>query len=272
MKQSLKFSFSFFFLLSLFFGQAQEKKTTTNASQQMVIKGANGTTVTENESSETTPTDSIKPKTDRYGLILGVDIFRLARSFYDSNYKGIGFVGDYRLTKKYYAHAEVGSEKVKVEDPLLTTTTEGAYLKAGFNYNAYTNWLDMENLITVGVHLGFSAFNEQLDNYSIYNSHPYFGQTSDIESGRSYDGLTATWLEVSPGLNVKVFNNVYVGFALQLKVLITNSEPNGFESLYIPGFNRTYDGNFGAGFNYTVSYFIPLYKKKVYPVKAADKK
>jgi hypothetical protein len=33
--------------------------------------------------------------------------------------------------------------------------------------------------------------------------------------------------------------------------------------LYIPGFNRTYDGDFGVGFNYTVSYFIPLYKKKV---------
>jgi hypothetical protein len=35
-----------------------------------------------------------------------------------------------------------------------------------------------------------------------------------------------------------------------------------FENLYIPGFNRTYDGDFGVGFNYTVSYFIPIYKRK----------
>lgn len=56
---------------------------------------------------------------------------------------------------------------------------------------------------------------------------------------------------------------MFVGFGFQLKLLVANKEPGNFENLYIPGFNRTYDGNFGIGFNYTVSYFIPLYKKKV---------
>jgi len=154
----------------------------------------------------------------------------------------------------------------------LSTTTKGSYLKVGFDYNDYTHWLDMENLITLGVRYGFSTFNEQLNNYLIYNPHPYFGQSALIDSGKKYDGLTASWAEVAAGVNVKVFNNVYVGFNLQLKVLVTNSEPGNFENLYIPGFNRTYDGNFGAGFNYTVSYFIPIYKKKVIPVKTTPKK
>ena len=273
MKQSLKYSFSFFFLMALFFVQAQEKTTTTSTPPEIIVKGSNGTKIEMSpEKKLETPIDTLKPKTDRYGLILGVDLFKIARSFYDSNYKGIAFVGDYRLTKKYYAYAEVGSEDVTVDDPLLSTTTKGTYLKVGFDYNAYNNWLDMENLITIGVRYGFSTFNERLNSYSIYNPNPYFGQTSSIESGKSYDALTASWLEVSPGINVKVFNNVYIGFALQLKILVTNSEPSGFESLYIPGFNRTYDGNFGAGFNYTVSYFVPLYKKKVKPAKTAPKK
>ena len=93
-----------------------------------------------------------------------------------------------------------------------------------------------------------------------------------IESGIKYDGLTAGWGEVAAGVNVKVFNNVYVGFNLQLKVLLANSEPGNFENLYIPGFNRTYAGNFGAGFNYTVTYFVPLYKKTVKPKEEAKKK
>ncbi|MFT7252531.1 MAG: hypothetical protein ACI9FW_002293, partial [Flavobacterium sp.] len=38
-------------------------------------------------------------------------------------------------------------------------------------------------------------------------------------------------------------------------------KPNNFDNLFIPGFNRTYDGKFGTGFNYTVSYMIPIYKK-----------
>ena len=53
-----------------------------------------------------------------------------------------------------------------------------------------------------------------------------------------------------------------MGFGVQLKLLVSNTKPSGFDNLYIPGFNRTYDGSFGVGFNYTVSYFIPLYKKK----------
>jgi hypothetical protein len=56
-----------------------------------------------------------------------------------------------------------------------------------------------------------------------------------------------------------------------LNRLVSNKEPGNFENLYIPGFNRTYNGDFGVGFNYTVSYFIPIYKKKVMPVEVAKK-
>lgn len=264
MKQLLKYSFSICFLLSLFFVQAQEKTTTTVIDNDVKITE---TKKNPQKQLDTVTTEPVKPKTDRYGLILGVDIHKIARSIYDSNYKGIAFTGDYRLTKKYYLYGEIGSDKITVEDPLLTTTTQGSYLKAGFNYNAYTNWLDMENMITLGVRYGFSTFNEELENYLIYNPNPYFGPSQLIESGIKHEGLTASWAEVSAGVNVKVFNNVYVGFSLHMKVLVTNSDPSNFENLYIPGFNRTYDGSFGAGFNYTIGYFIPIYKKKVVPVE-----
>ena len=59
-----------------------------------------------------------------------------------------------------------------------------------------------------------------------------------------------------------MFNNFYAGFNVQLKGLITETEPNNFENLYIPGFNRTYDsGRFGTGFNFNLSYLIPIFKK-----------
>lgn len=264
MKQSLKYFFSFFFLLSMFIIQAQEKTTATDGAPKIIVKGSNGVFTEEApEKKLETAVDTTKQKTDRYGLIIGTDVFKIIRSVYDKDYKGISFVADYRITKKYYIYGEVGTEDVTVHDPVLDTNIKGAYLKVGFDYNAYTNWLDMENMITVGVRYGFSTFNETLNNYTIYNANPYFGQNSGIDSGKTYDGLTASWLEVGSGINVKVFNNIFVGFNLQLKVLVTSAKPNNFEVLYIPGFNRTYDGNFGAGFNYTVSYFIPIYKKKV---------
>jgi hypothetical protein len=273
MRQSLKYSFSFFFLLSLFFVQAQEQNTSISTTQEPIKEVTTAKPQKKTEKKlEAVKKDSIPPKTDRYGLIVGVDIYKATRSLYDSDYKGIAFVGDYRLTKKHYLYGEIGNENTTVDDSQLNTTTKGSYAKIGFNYNTYTNWLDMENLITVGMRYGFSTFSEELNSYDIYNPNPYFGQAPTVTSGEIYDGLTASWAEVAAGVNVKVFNNVFVGFCVQLKVLVTNVEPATFENLYIPGFNRTYDGNFGAGFNYTVSYFIPIYKKKSISTKAVPKK
>ncbi|WP_264564948.1 DUF6048 family protein [Flavobacterium sp. N3904] len=270
MIQSLKYFFSICFLLSLFFAKAQEPNTTNSIKKTEVTKA---TPPNKSEKKlEAVTKDTIKPKTDRYGIIVGVDLNKVVRSLYDSDYKGIGFVADYRLTKKIYLYGEIGNENVTTNDTQLSSTAKGAYTKLGFDYNVYNNWLDMENLITLGLRYGFSTFSQQLNSYDIYNPNPYFGQVPPIESGKVYNGLTSSWAEVAAGVNVKVFNNIYVGFSLQLKILVTNKQPTNFENLYIPGFNRTYDGNFGAGFNYTVSYFIPIYKKKVTPVKTTPKK
>jgi hypothetical protein len=274
MKQSLNYFFSFCFLLSLFFAQAQEPKTTNSIPQNLSTTETNSVNTPQKQENklEAAKKDSIPSKKDRYGLIVGVDLNKVIRSLYDSDYKGIGFVGNYRLTKKMYLAGEIGNENVTVDDSQLNFTTKGSYTKLGFDYNTYNNWLDMENLITLGLRYGFSTFSQQLNNYDIYNPNPYFGQVPTATSGELYKGLTASWAEVVTGINVKVFNNVYVGFNFQLKILVTNVEPNNFSNLYIPGFNRTYDGNFGAGFSYTVSYFIPIYKKKVTPVKTEAKK
>ncbi len=41
-------------------------------------------------------------KTNRYGLRVGIDLYKLTRGLYDKDYKGIEFVGDYRLNKKIF--------------------------------------------------------------------------------------------------------------------------------------------------------------------------
>ncbi len=207
--------------------------------------------------------DSIPVKKDRYGLRVGVDLYKLTRGFYDKNYKGIELTGDFRWNKKYFLAAELGNENKTTEDERLTSNSKGSYLKVGFDYNMYENWLDMENIISIGLRYGLSSFSQELNGYKIYNPHPYWGESSLIPANKQFNGLSASWLEVVTGMKAKMFNNVFVGFSVQLKTLITNKKPDGFDNLYIPGFNRTYNGSFGIGFNYSVTYFIPLYKKKV---------
>jgi len=267
MRHTLKFSFSFWFLMSLFMVQAQDTIPIKTSPERTKIVGEipEAPKQVKAKTSTAIKNDTIIPvKKDRYGLRVGVDLYKLTRGLYDSNYKGIELVGDYRLTKKYFLAAELGSEDKTTEDDRLNTTTKGTYLKVGFDYNAYENWLDMENIISIGLRGGFSTFSQDLNSYKTYNAYPYWGEMPWKPSGESFSGLTASWIEVVTGIKVKVVNNIFVGFSLRLNVLIVDKKPSdNFENLYIPGFNRTYAGNFGAGLNYTVTYFIPLYKKTV---------
>lgn len=233
MKHTLKYLISIILVLLSFLMQAQDKKT-----------------------------DSTIVTTSRYGLRLGIDLFKLSRSFYEKDYKGLEVVGDYRLTKRYFLAGELGNENKTVDDDRVNFTTKGTYFKAGFDYNLYENWLDMENLVYLGLRYGVSTFSQTLNSYSNYNRYDYFNETSTIISGQQFSGLSSQWLEVVVGVNAKVFNNFYVGFSFRANKLMSNKTPANFDNLYIPGFNRTYDGDFGVGFNYTVSYLLPIYKKK----------
>jgi hypothetical protein len=65
-------------------------------------------------------TKNCSRKTDRYGLRVGIDLFKLTRGLYDEGYKGIEFVGDYRLTKKYFLAAELEMKtKLMMTDSIL---------------------------------------------------------------------------------------------------------------------------------------------------------
>lgn len=217
-----------------------------------------------------TPTDTIATeepvKKERYGIRVGLDLNKLSRRFYIDDYSGLELVADYRLTKKFYVAGEIGSEDYTVDDNQINFTAKGSYLKIGFDYNAYENWLDMENMIYAGMRYGISSFSQNLNSYEIYdnrvieNGESYL-ETVTIYPDREYSSLSAHWVEVIGGIKAEVFDNLFMGFSVRLNILLSEKKPDNFENLYIPGFNRTYAGSFGAGFNYTVSYFIPLYKK-----------
>jgi len=158
-------------MLSIFLAQAQDTNATQKTKMDGVIPEAPKPIVKKNATE--IKNDTIV-KTDRYGFRVGVDLYKLTRAFYDKNYKGLELVGDYRLTKKYFLAAEVGNENKTTEDDRLNTTAKGTYLKVGFDYNGYENWLNMENIISIGMRYGVSSFSQQFNTYKIYNANPYF--------------------------------------------------------------------------------------------------
>ncbi len=208
--------------------------------------------------------DSISYKTS-YGLRVGIDISKPILAQFNSSYSGLEIVADYRISKNFYIATEFGFEEETSEEDYSNSTSKGNYLRLGINYNAYKNWLDMNNEIFVGYRYGLSYFEQTLNSYSHnlvtgdINVPIYF--PSNIISTPSTSNLNAHWSEIVVGLKVEIYTNFFASFSGSYKILMSTKEPDNFKTLYAPGFNRIFDSNSGFGFNYTLTYLIPFSKK-----------
>jgi hypothetical protein len=213
--------------------------------------------------------DSIAASTDdaskiklKYGLRVGGDIGKLIRTSFDDDYSGFEIMADYRLKEKLYIAGEIGIEEKQTINDYLNITTKGSYIKGGIDINLYQNWLDMDNMIYTGFRVGASTFSHDLNSFSVYSTNQYWTPQLASDTKQEFYGLTAFWAEIMLGLKAEILNNLYLGFNVQLKFSATQTVPNNFENVYIPGFGKTYDSSrIGTGYSYFLAYRIPLYKK-----------
>ena len=215
----------------------------------------------QNDSIISTVNDSLKIKL-KYGLRIGGDVGKLIRSFTDDNYSGFEVNADYRIKKSLYVAGELGVEEKTTINDYLDVTTSGTYLKAGVDYNMYKNWLDMDNMIYSGFRVGAAAFSQNLNSLTVYNTDQYWAPQYSSAESQKFNDLTAVWVELIIGIKVEIFNNLYLGLNLQLKISASQTIPDNFDNVYIPGFGKTYDSSgIGTGYSYFLAYRIPLYKK-----------
>ncbi|MCF2874984.1 MULTISPECIES: DUF6048 family protein [unclassified Tenacibaculum] len=206
-----------------------------------------------------TPKDTIVYKTG-YGLRLGVDISKPGLSIFDKSYSGLEIVGDYRVSKKWYVATELGYEKETTFEDFTNSTSKGSYIRLGANYNAYQNWLDMNNEIYVGMRYGFALFDQTLNSYRPNVGNSYF-PSNTITTPVTDTGLTAHWTEFQLGIKVETLKNLFVSASFSYKIMISVDDQTNFKTLYAPGFNRVFESSTGFGFNYTISYLIPFVNK-----------
>jgi len=203
--------------------------------------------------------DSIIYKTN-YGLRLGIDVSKPIRAILQDNYTGLEFTADYRISKKWYIAGEIGTEEFTTKEDFTNSTSKGSYIRMGVNFNAYNNWLDMNNEIFVGFRYGFATFEQTLNSYQINTiGNPF--PSPVITTPITEEGLNAHWGEIQLGFKAEVFNNLFLTVSGAYKIMVSVNDPTNFKVHYAPGFNRVYASNNGFGFNYTISYLIPFRKK-----------
>jgi len=197
-------------------------------------------------------------------LRLGADLFKPIKSSSEGDNLNYEIVGDLQVTENLYLAGEYGSIDRVIEDENINFNSSGNFLRIGFNYNMFNNWVGMDNSIYLGLRYATSNFSNTILDYTVRNQDSYFSNLVDSEyQTNEYSNLSGNWIEIVAGLKVETFKNVYLGLSLRLNKLLSDSKPENFDNLFIPGFNKVTDDNtFGSGFNYTLTYSIPLRKKK----------
>lgn len=195
---------------------------------------------------------------------LGFDLLKPVLSSSEGDNLNYEIVGDLQLTENIYLAGEYGLVDKVIEDENINFNSTGSFLRIGFDYNMFENWIGMDNSIYVGLRYGTSSFSSKILDYNVRNKDSYFSNlvTNEFQT-IEYSNLSGNWIELLLGIKVETFKNVYLGLSLRLNKLLSDKKPDNFGNLFIPGFNKVTDENtFGSGFNYTLTYSIPLKKRK----------
>ena len=194
----------------------------------------------------------------------GFDLLKPVLSSSEGDNLNYEIVGDLQLTENIYLAGEYGLVDKVIEDENINFNSTGSFLRIGFDYNMFENWIGMDNSIYIGLRYGTSNFSSKILDYNVRNKDSYFSNlvTNEFQT-IEYSNLSGNWIELLLGIKVETFKNVYLGLSLRLNKLLSDKKPDNFGNLFIPGFNKVTDENtFGSGFNYTLTYSIPLKKRK----------
>jgi hypothetical protein len=165
-----------------------------------------------------------------------------------------------------YVVADYGYTRYTLEEPTFEYSSQGSYLRFGADINIMKQDKDL-NVIFVGLRYAMATFNDRLAyqtgtvlQTAALNRWPDTGQVAENSAAG------ARWYELTTGLKMRVFSEVYMGFTARYKILKKDRRDSTLSSYYVPGFGKNIDNNAWA-LNYYVYYRIP-FRTKVLPPKS----
>lgn len=204
------------------------------------------------------------------GITVQGDVASVASSFLtngDTHSYEAAIQADFK--HKYFPVFELGyagADKVTIDN--VGFKTNGLFGRAGIDFNMLRQKKDSKrttNLLLLGLRLGMTSFNYNTTNIAISDDY-WGGSTQTI----NYNNIATTkiWYELTAGIRVEVLKNIFMGWTVRSKTLISNDVDGVVAPWYIPGFGINKSSN--LGFNYTIGYKFQLPAKKNKPIKATQ--
>ncbi len=212
---------------------------------------------------------NLRPSVLRVGVTLN-DLIRTATNGADTRYSFQGDLafGRFMLVGEYgVANTAQQNNPDRLASP-YTYDSQGSFLRLGVDVNLLkdreANDYDAAgSILLFGLRFGRAQINDQLS-YELVDS---LWGTSVLT--QENNGLVATWAEMTAGVKVEVFKNLFLGYNLRFKFAQGFSDEPELLPYYIPGFGRS-DRSERFGFDYSIFYRIPLRRRKARPILIRD--
>jgi len=188
-----------------------------------------------------------------YGIKAGINIGRFTDFVFKPERFSLEGSVDFNFGNKYFAVAEGGYSNTNLEKENYNYSSEGYFIKLGFDYNMLKKY--PTDFLGVGVRIGRSSFSQDANNVIIADSH-----WGNIPINIPSENVSAYWLEGSFGLKTEIFENIYLGWSASIKLKLSGGDP-GFEPYNIPGYGNGINA-INLGVNYYIYYQIPFNRKK----------
>jgi hypothetical protein len=187
----------------------------------------------------------------------GIDLSRFVVPYVnDIGPSGLELSVDAEYKYNFFPTIEIGFSKLNDNTEEHNYELHGNYFRAGLNYSItkYKHRLDRD-IFFVGARYGFSSFSHQASKISFSN------QWGVYEGALPETNLSAHWFEGVIGLRVEFFDNMFMGYTLRIKTMITHSDYGNYTPYWVPGYGEG-TKSMAVGMSYSLFYSIPIKKFK----------
>lgn len=154
------------------------------------------------------------------------------------------------LLNKYFPTIEIGyagADQTMANDAHFNGT--GAFMRIGSDFNLMKKKKNTSgNFFLGGVRFGMAMQQFDTDNLLITDNYWNTTQTINYTDQFKFD----CWAEIVAGIQVNVYRNFTMGWAVRAKFLITRGNEGQLYAWYIPGYGTKDTNNWG--FNYYIAY------------------
>ncbi len=183
------------------------------------------------------------------GLRIGFDLSSAAILAIEGEGVETAVTADMNITERFFAVADAGYINSVKTGPGYDLSLNAIYMRAGADYNFYRQNNDV---VAAGVRYGFSTFSRETTSFMVEEG--YWGNYTGTVPERT---LGSHWLEAVFSLKTELFSNVFIGWSLRGKVLLSKKDGADMQEWHIPGYGMSNKSSTG-GFNFYIFYRIPF--------------